>query len=630
MVARRHLLGVTLILSLLALGAGASSAAALKFSSCSQSSEFRCATLTVPLDRSGKTAGQLRLKVAAQRRYPRGAGILIALAGGPGQAGVPFADEFAAGLAPMLRRYRLVVLDQRGTGSSGALSCPALQAVTDAELWSPSLVGDCAQLIGPRRRFYSTLDSVADIDSIRRAFGARKVALMGISYGTWVAQQYARQHPKQTDSLILDSVVGPQQPSGFYLDTLAAIPRVTAEQCAGRRCDGITRDPVGDLSAVVSRAGDGPLRGTIYNAKGRPATAEFSAAAEILSLIGMADLNSELQAQLPAAMAAARKKDYAQLLRLLPMLNGAPVKAQQLSVALNVVTSCLDLALPYQLSSAISARPSLMAAALAAISPARYAPFGAATVGAQSGVSDCLQFPAQPDTTPASGALPNVPALVLAGQLDLRTPAENASAVAALLPKASLVTLRGAGHDLLDGDTTGCVVAALARFAARKKVGTPCAKRDNAIRPVQVAPRALADAAPLRGTTGTRGRALAVALASVEDAISIAYMKLNAGALARSGGLRGGSFDARSGPMGEIVLTGYRYAGDLAVSGRLRLFSSGPRGTIKISGAANGSVTTESWNSARATIDGRAMRWKRDEGGTSRRPAVRGARAPQR
>jgi pimeloyl-ACP methyl ester carboxylesterase len=627
MVARRHLLGVSLILSLLALGVGASSAAALKFTSCSQSSDFRCATLAVPLDHSGKTAGQLRLKVAAQRRYPRGAGILIALAGGPGQAGVPLADQFAAGIAPMLRRYRLVVLDQRGTGASGALSCPELQAVTDADLWSPSLIGDCAQLIGPSRRFYSTLDSAADIDAVRRAFGARKVALMGISYGTWVAQQYARRHPNQTDSLILDSVVGPQQPSGFYLDTLAAIPRVTADQCAGKRCEGITRDPVGDLSAVVSRAGNGPLSGTIYNSNGRPATAEYSTAAEILSLIGMGDVNSELQAQLPAAMAAARKKDYAQLLRLLPMLAGAPMKTRQLSLALNVVTSCLDSALPYQLSSAIPARPPLMSAALAAIPPANYAPFDAATVGAESAVSDCLRFPSQPDTAPVSGGLPNVPALVLAGQLDLRTPAENASAVAALLPKAALVELRGAGHDLLDSDTTGCVATALARFAARQKVGSPCAKRDNAIRPVQVAPRGVADAAPLPGTAGTRGRAFAVALASVEDAISVAYMKLNAGAQARSGGLRGGSFDARSGPVGQLVLASYRYAGDLAATGRLRLFSSGPRGTITISGAASGTVTIESWNSASATIDGRAIKWNRAEGASSRRPAARSTTA---
>lgn len=619
MVSLRQLL--TVILSFAAFGLGVSNAAALKFGSCPQSSQFRCAALTVPLDHTAKTKGTLKIHLAAQRRYRRGADLLIALAGGPGQAGLPFADQFEAELSPMLRNHRLVVLDQRGTGESGALSCPALQNIAQDALWSPTLVADCAQRIGSRRRFYSTLDSAADLEAIRRAFGARKVALMGVSYGTWVAQEYARQYPRQTESLILDSVVGPAQPSGFYLDSYAAIARVTAQQCAGKRCEGITEDPVGDLSAVVRRVETEPLRGTIYNAQGKPAAADYSDAVEILGVILSGDSNGELQAQLPAAIAAARGEDYAQLLRLLPMLGGLPEATRELSVGLNVVTSCLDSALPYSLSTAISQRPALMTSALAAIAATTYAPFDSATVAEQSGVSDCLKFPLQFDTAPASGALPDVPALVLAGQLDLRTPAENAAATAALLPKASLVELRGGGHDLLGSDTTGCVATALRRFASGAKVGLPCAKRDNAIRPVPIAPLRIADAAPARGTTGSRGRALAVVLASVEDAISILYMNLNSGGQARSGGLRGGSFDARSGSIGELSLRGYRYAGDLASSGKLRLLSSGPRGTVKISGAASGSVTIESWNSANAVIDGRALKWTAAEGATSRRPS---------
>ena len=623
---RRHLLTVTLTFAAFALSA--SNAAALKFSSCAQSNQFRCAALSVPLDHSSKAAGTIKLRLAAQRRYPRGAGLLIALAGGPGQAALPFADQFEASLSPMLRNHRLVVVDQRGTGGSGALSCPPLQNHPANELWSPALIADCAQRVGPRRRFYSTLDSVADLDAIRRAFGARKVALMGVSYGTWVAQEYARRYPKQTESLILDSVVGPSQESGFYLGTYAAIPRVTARQCAGKSCAGITKDPVGDLSAVVRRIASAPLRGKIYNARGRSTAAEYSSQHQIANLIFSGDINAELQAQLPAAMAAARSEDYAPLLRLLPALGFPPQETRQLSFGLNVVTRCLDSALPYSLSTALSQRPAVMNSALAAVAATTYAPFDSATVAAQSAVSDCLQFPLQLDTAPASGALPDVPALVLAGQLDLRTPAENAVAVAALLPKASLVELRGAGHDLLGTDSTGCIATALRRFAANLKVGAPCANRDNAVRPVPLAPLRLADARAAPGTTGTRGRALTVARNSVSDAISIGYMKLAAGGDARGGGLRGGSFDASNGPMGELVLVGYRYAGDLAVSGRLRLFSSGPRGRLTLSGAARGSVEIESWSAASGVIDGRAVRASSaDAALPSRRPAARSTRA---
>ena len=625
MVARRHLLGCALVLSLVALCLTATNAVALKFGSCTQSSQFRCATLTVPLDHSGKSPGEMKLRVAAQRRFPRGAGLIVALAGGPGQAAVPFADSFAGTLAPLLKRYRLVVIDQRGTGSSGALSCPRLQRVGGRDLFDPTLVSDCAQLIGSRRRFYSTLDSVADLEAVRRAFGARKLALMGVSYGTWVAQQYARKYPTKTDSLILDSVVGPSQPRGFYLDTFGAIPRVTAEQCAAKRCVGITKDPVGDLTAVVERAATTPLRGSIYDYRGRRYDAAYRDQAEVAGVIRSGDLNVYLQAQLPASMAAARAGDYAQLLRLLPLLGGAPLATRELSLGLNFITSCLDLDLPYPLSSSATARPAAIATALAAIPQVQFAPFSAATVGLPSGANDCRLFPTQFDTAPATGPLPNVPALVLAGQLDLRTPAENGIATAALLPQASLVQLRGAGHDLLDGDTTGCVATALKRFAARTAVGAPCANRDNALKPSGLAPRKVSEARPVSGISGGDGRALAVALASVTDAVQAGYTRLAAGAEPRSGGLRGGSFDATSGPMSRLRLRGYRYAADLALDGEIRLFSSGPRGTLQISGAASGYLKLSSWNSVSGVINGRPYKWTGSRAQTTRRPSGRRA-----
>jgi hypothetical protein len=80
--------------------------------------------------------------------------------------------------------------------------------------------------------------------------------------------------------------------------------------------------------------------------------------------------------------------------------------------------------------------------------------------------------------------------------------------------------------------------------------------------------------------------------------------------------------------MGELVLVGYRYASDLAVSGRLRLFSSGPRGRLTLSGAARGSVEIESWSAASGVIDGRAVRASSAGAALpARRPAARSTRA---
>src|SRR3546814_3248756 len=61
--------------------------------------------------------------------------------------------------------------------------------------------------------FYTTTDAVRDLDAVRQAIGADKINLLGISYGTRVAQQYARAYPQHTRTLVLDSVA----PNDMYL-----------------------------------------------------------------------------------------------------------------------------------------------------------------------------------------------------------------------------------------------------------------------------------------------------------------------------------------------------------------------------------------------------------------------------
>ena len=224
----------------------------------------------MPLDRTGATPGTVPLHYAIQRRGPKK--VLIALSGGPGQSAVSSASSFAISLDPALRRYRLAVLDQRGTGKSGVLSCPNLQRLRSLDPYTPQAVLNCANRIGPRRAFYTTADTVLDIDALRQALGADKIALMGISYGTHVALQYARAFPDHVDRLILDSIVGPDGPDAFLLDTYRNMPRVLAEQCAHGACRNATRDPVADVGALVRRINaSGPLRGDYYDASGRGA-----------------------------------------------------------------------------------------------------------------------------------------------------------------------------------------------------------------------------------------------------------------------------------------------------------------------------------------------------------------------
>ena len=70
-------------------------------------------------------------------------------------------------------------------------------------------VGQCLESLQGRAdpRFYTTGEAIADLDAVRAALGVEKINVMGGSYGTRVAQQYAAAHPRHTRAVVLDSVV---------------------------------------------------------------------------------------------------------------------------------------------------------------------------------------------------------------------------------------------------------------------------------------------------------------------------------------------------------------------------------------------------------------------------------------
>src|SRR3954469_348988 len=213
---------------------------------CKDIARATCSTLRVPLDHSGRTPGTLDLRVAVSG--PEGAPVLVLLSGGPGQPGLPFVEGMGRHLRPVARKLRLVAIDQRGTGDN-ALRCPALQREMGAsDLTAPTAraVRDCAKRIGDNRRFYATTDTVADLDMLRQALGAEKIALDGISYGTYVAERYALARPDRVSKLVLDSIVPPSGLPTSPLEVMKAAPRV------------LGRAATRDLAQVIDRRHNGP------------------------------------------------------------------------------------------------------------------------------------------------------------------------------------------------------------------------------------------------------------------------------------------------------------------------------------------------------------------------------------
>jgi hypothetical protein len=302
----------------------------------------------------------------------------------------------------------------------------------------------------------------------------------------------------------------------------------------------------------------------------------------LVSLLLAGDLNSHLRAALPAAVRSAVAGDASPLLRLIKAGIGPALGLKDLSYGLNAATTCSETNLPYPLETPFADRPGKIADGLAALPDAALGPFGRALVARTSTAEQCRLWPPGRAVLPATTPLPDVPALILSGRLDVRTPTENAQAVAAELPHSTLVTVPGSGHDEIDTDISGCVARAMFRFFSNRRIGRACQRTSDAVPPAPLAPTALEQLAPHRGTPGDRGRVLRAAVDTVGDVRESFFQNADAGLPSTGGGgQRGGTWHTR-GQTG-FVLRGVEWCPGVKLTGRLTSRLGRYDGVVRVS-----------------------------------------------
>jgi pimeloyl-ACP methyl ester carboxylesterase len=616
------LLACALVAAAPAAGAPAASAAT-SFAPCAGKRGVQCAQVPVPIDRSGRVPGSISLhveRVPARSRVRAGA--VIGLAGGPGQAAAPFVRDFAVEVRRGLRNRDLIVFDQRGTGRSGLLRCPSVERVTVGNPRGEA-VRECAGRLGAGRAFYTTADSVEDIEAVRTAVGVDRVTLYGTSYGTKVALAYAARHPQHVERLLLDSVLPLEGPDAFSRDILTAVPRVLRSLCGRRACTGITSDPVTDLVRLVSRLRVQPLRGRVIGGDGKARQRRLGRL-QLLRVLIDGDLDPSLRSELPGSVRSALRGDSAPLLRLAhrAALTGAQVDPPfRFSSALFVATVCEDGPLPWQPGMSFGDRWATAGALIAALPDSAFVPFDRATARATDTLRICAHWPTStPQPPPLAGPLPAVPSLLLSGEADLRTPQEEAAKVAAQIPGSIHLKLPGTGHAALVNDLSLCASEAVDRFFAGRPVGTSCPRGGQQFRelfsllflPTPVAPRSLRELRAIGGQHGRVGRTAAAFLATLADGFfQELYRELGALPRGSVGGLRRGRIRA------DGRLDGYSYVPGVEVSDaggrrrRVSLLDDRGKRRFRIRGpaAVRGALTLDNETlAARGRIGGRRIR----------------------
>jgi pimeloyl-ACP methyl ester carboxylesterase len=353
---------------------------------------------------------------------------IVFLAGGPGDAATRALGGMPLDYLAELRAIAdVIAFDQRGTGSSEPPNpvCPPGPMLPRDRPGDPdSLAAGLRRLVescledAPRRGIdvlgLTTEESADDVEALRRALGAPSFQLLAGSYGTHLALSVARRHPASVAAMVLAGVEGPDHT--FKLPS--QVDTVLARIAAARR-------PT--LLREVRT-----LRGRLA---AEPARFIFPGGRTIV--LGEWDLQRWI------AESLGTEREITAMLDALPsLLDGrfGPLAEWSLSQRvprpihlMNLAMDCASYASPERI------RRIRMEGSSALLGNAMNFPkMELCEVPGLPRLGDDFRAPVQS----------RIPALLVAGTFDGRTPVANALEVAETLPNAELLVLDGASHDL--------------------------------------------------------------------------------------------------------------------------------------------------------------------------------------
>jgi len=177
----------------------------------------RCGTLLRPENPADPDSPTIELRVAvvpALNLNPENDPI-VPVAGGPGQGSVEFYAAMEGAFEPLRRNRDILLVDQRGTGQSARMDCPIDDDVILFETEfsiadTVEFIGECLEDLPHDPRYFTTSVAVTDLEAVRVALGYSALNIYGVSYGTRVAQHFARRYPEATRTVVIDGVVPPQ------------------------------------------------------------------------------------------------------------------------------------------------------------------------------------------------------------------------------------------------------------------------------------------------------------------------------------------------------------------------------------------------------------------------------------
>ena len=432
----------------------------------------KCGTFVRPLDPADPASMTIDLSVAvvpALSLEPE-SDPLVLIAGGPGQASITFYAAWAGAFERVRRDRDILLIDQRGTGESAPMNCDIEDDIVDGQYSAEQTLlatRECLDVLPYDPRFFTTSVAVTDLEALRAALGYPELNLYGISYGTRVAQHFARRFPDSTRTVILDGVVPPQVALGPEVATESqyAVENVLARCTSDAACS--ERFPMiyTDFMSVQQQLEESPPMVDLPDPlTGRIETIEFGVD-EFGLAIRLLLYNHRSIALLPLLIHEAASNNYLPLAAQFQMT--ATELSKSLSIGMHNAIMCTE-DIPFVDNDTVDHD----AIASSYLGPLQLEALQTICSVWPAGVLDAgFNAPLATD----------IPIMLLSGDADPITPARFAALAAVDMDKAWLLTGKNQGHGQAP---VGCMPRLIGEFIANQTldgIDTSCVEQSFAM-----------------------------------------------------------------------------------------------------------------------------------------------------